>query len=161
MKKLYRRNVAAVVVNANGEILACERSDVAGAWQLPQGGIEADETPEQALLRELKEEIGTCDVEIIGSLPEPIKYDWPEKLYRRGFHGQEQNYFLVRLNESAQINLNADANHVEFSSCRWMCMSDFLSLVSGFKSDAYREALTQFAQLFPDSLKLSRGRTHE
>ncbi len=153
MNKRYRRNVAAIVINSEGKVLACERSDVAGAWQIPQGGIEDGEDPQDALVRELEEEIGTSDVEIIGSLPAPLRYDWPEHLFKRGYHGQEQNYFLVRLNPNAKIDLSASPEHIEFAACCWMSVSEFISCISGFKAEAYKEALRQFADLFPDTLK--------
>lgn len=152
MAKRYRRNVAAVVINGDGKLLACERSDVAGAWQLPQGGINESESAEEALFRELEEEIGTREVEIVGRLPEAIRYDWPPELFDRGYHGQEQSYFLVRLKPEAQIDLNADPDHVEFRSYRWLSGAEFLNMISGFKAEAYRSALQQFCRMYPGAL---------
>ena len=67
-KREYRRNVAIVVVNHAGLVLACHRSDSTGIWQIPQGGIEEGESDEEAMHRELEEEIGTSDVDILGKL---------------------------------------------------------------------------------------------
>ena len=71
--KRYRPNVAAVIVSAKYpfvcEVFIASRSDIADAWQFPQGGIDEGETPKEALFRELKEEIGTDDIEVIGEYP--------------------------------------------------------------------------------------------
>lgn len=142
MHKLYRPNVAAFVLNNKGEILLCERSDVRGAWQLPQGGIEAGEDPETALYRELEEEIGTSEVEIIAKLPQIIRYDWPEILFKRGFHGQEQHFFLVRLKEGSEPNIEIACD--EFIDSQWVSRERFIDLVQGFKREAYLQALGIF-----------------
>lgn len=147
--KKFRRNVAIVVVNYAGEILACHRSDREGAWQLPQGGIEESEVPLEAMYRELQEEIGTADVEVIGQLPNTIRYDWPETLFHRGFHGQEQTYFLVRLNSSAIINLKPSQAIPEFDRFEWLGPEEFKTRVSSFKRDAYIQALEELIKLFP------------
>ncbi len=153
-QKKFRRNVAVVVLDDQGLILACERSDVKGAWQLPQGGIEEGESDEAAMKRELKEEIGTDDISIIGRLKDPIRYDWPEKLYSRGYHGQEQIYFLVRLKNTKSINLHSWGEvEVEFSSVEWVGKNEFLSRISGFKTAAYTEALEKLSAAFPNLMK--------
>lgn len=149
MQKKYRPNVAMLILNAKGQILACERSDIPGAWQIPQGGIDPGEIPEQAMWRELEEEIGISkeQARILGKLPNPILYDWPEHLYSRGFHGQEQHYFLLRLDENTKITL--DTEHAEFASTRWLTKNEFLSLVEGFKKEAYKRAIGEFEKLLP------------
>jgi putative (di)nucleoside polyphosphate hydrolase len=154
---LFRKNVAIVVINHEGKILLCRRADRVRAWQIPQGGVEEGESSEEALYRELEEEIGTADVTLLGKLPTPIAYRWPEHLqseraiqsYRaQGFVGQEQSYFLVRLNRGATINLAA---HVEpeFDRYEWVTKDEFFSRVAGFKEEAYRTALSHFDTLLP------------
>lgn len=149
MQKKYRPNVAMLILNAKGQILTCERSDIPLAWQIPQGGIDQGENPEQAMWRELEEEIGLTNknARLLGRLPNPILYDWPEHLYSRGFHGQEQHYFLLRLDGNAKILL--DTEHKEFANTLWLSKNEFLSLVEGFKKEAYRRALEEFEKLFP------------
>jgi len=150
-EKKYRRNVAAVVVNSDGQILACQRSDVRGAWQLPQGGIDDAETAQEALLRELEEEIGTSEVEILAQLPEPIRYDWPIELHKRGHIGQEQTYFLVRpIKETSLQQFRKDG---EFNSYEWVSLAEFLSRLSGFKKDAYIKALSLLSKNYPQFIK--------
>lgn len=148
----YRPNVAIVVINDEGLILACRRSDVEDAWQLPQGGIEANESLEKAMWRELEEEIGTADASLIGSLPDPIQYEWPEHLYERGYRGQRQYYFLVRLNRNACIDLT---HHeiIEFDKTEWLTAEMFLAKVQGFKAQAYKEAIEKLTTLFPHQIK--------
>lgn len=146
-QKRYRKNVAAVVVNDKGQLLACQRSDEFATWQLPQGGIDAGESPEQAVLRELEEEIGTAAVALIGQLPHSIRYDWPKE-FVPGFQGQEQMYFLFRLNPNAQIDLNANPP-IEFCAYRWVSVDEFLALTAGFKKEAYTAALLQLKETFP------------
>lgn len=143
-KKLYRKNVAMVVLNAQGKLLACHRSDMTGAWQFPQGGMKEGETAEEAMYRELDEEIGTSNVEILYQLPTPLRYDWPEERYSRGFHGQEQTYFLVRLKQGARINLSKQkkkGKKPEFDHYQWLSSSEFISRLSGFKKEVYTKAI--------------------
>ena len=142
--KKYRENVAAFVVNDDGLILACHRSDRRGAWQLPQGGVDKGETPEDTLFRELKEEIGTDQIEIIDTLPQTIYYEWPKRVQKRkGYRGQEQFYFLVKLKPGAEIVLDSYKNP-EFDAVEWCSPNDFLNRIDGFKKDAYSKALGQF-----------------
>jgi len=147
----YRRNVAVVVVDELGRLLACHRVDMAGVWQIPQGGIDENESDEQAMMRELKEEIGTNEVEVLGKLPNKIRYDWPEQLFSRGYCGQEQTYFLVKLKKGAAIDLSADA-HREFDKYEWVGADEFLKRLSGFKKKAYTEAIEMLLELCPNNI---------
>ena len=86
MKKLkeknYRPNVAAIILSPKYpevcEVMVALRNDIKNAWQFPQGGIDEDETPREALFRELREEIGTSDIEVIAEYPNWLSYDFPE-----------------------------------------------------------------------------------
>ena len=146
----YRRNVAIFLLNEQNQILLCERSDFAGAWQLPQGGIDDGESVEQAALRELLEEVGTNNAEVLLVLPESCRYEWPETLYVRGFRGQEQYYLLARLQTGAVLNFATE--HPEFVRSEWVGQQIFLNRLSGFKAEAYRKALHQINRLRPNLL---------
>lgn len=154
MEKRYRPNVAIVIVDDKGLLLACERSDIAGVWQIPQGGIEDGEEIEQAMFRELVEEIGTAQVSVIGKLASTLKYDWPPELYSRGFHGQEQTYFLVRADTDIKFKLKQDGYDQEFSKVEWLTMKQFISRVSGFKVQTYQNAISLLNDQFPGIIKL-------
>ena len=147
-KKRYRLNVAAVIVSPKYpekcEIFVAERSDIEGAWQFPQGGIDENEKPREALLRELKEEIGTNNIEIIAEYPKWIKYDFPTnakaKMYP--YDGQKQKYFLVRLKKDAKINLNTQIP--EFIKYRFVNSYHILDVISHFKKPIYQKVLSYF-----------------
>lgn len=143
---LYRKNVAAFVLNEHRQILICERSDIPGAWQVPQGGIDEGETPEETLRRELMEETGISKFKLIGTLDNPISYDWPKRLHSRGYKGQEQYYFLIQINSSQEIKFDLDPENIEFLNYKWVKVSLFPELVSGFKKAAYLEAIEKFKE---------------
>lgn len=150
MHKSYRRNVAIFVLDDAGRILTGERADVDGAWQLPQGGIEPGETPLQAMYRELQEEIGTQEVELIGQLKKEFTYDWPEHLYSRGHHGQHQTYFVVRIKDKSSVSPHTGADEVEFQRFEWLSPEAFCSRVTGMKAKTYCAALEALKEEFPE-----------
>ncbi|GHS87063.1 RNA pyrophosphohydrolase [Campylobacterota bacterium] len=148
MSKNYRPNVAAVILSSQYpsvcELLIAERSDVRGAWQFPQGGIDEDEDAKTALFRELGEEIGTSEVEIIAEHPDWICYDFPESVTKKmyPYDGQKQKYFLVRLKSSAEINLATRSP--EFIHSKFVPIDDVLRHVSFFKRPIYKKVLAYF-----------------
>lgn len=113
--KEYRQNVAAIILNKENKIWLGKRAD-GMSWGFPQGGIEAGEKPETAIIRELSEEIGTKEFEIIGQYPGTLKYDFPKemKFPTWTYAGQEQHYFLVRLHEEEKLILKAILKKLNF-----------------------------------------------
>jgi len=148
-KKRYRPNVAAVILSSaypdKCEFFIAHRSDIKGAWQFPQGGIDEGESPEQALFRELQEEIGCNDVEVIAEYPEWITYDFPKvargKCYP--FDGQTQKFFLVRLKEGARIDLRA-FDVPEFEEYTFVSYEKLFRRVTYFKRKVYRRVIDYF-----------------
>jgi len=148
-KKDYRPNVAAVILspNCNQEVtfFLGKRKGVRRAWQFPQGGIDGDETPQEALLRELKEEIGTNEVEIIAEYPEWICYDFPnnksDKMYP--YKGQNQKYFLVKLKKNATINLDLDEKP-EFEDYTFVNEQELFKKALFMKRRAYKRVIEYF-----------------
>ncbi|GAB6044930.1 RNA pyrophosphohydrolase [Caminibacter profundus] len=147
MLKKYRPNVAAIILSPKYpekvEILIAKRTDI-DAWQFPQGGIDKGESCKQALLRELKEEIGTDKVEIISEMPEWLKYDFPKKIAEKmyPYDGQAQKYFLVRLKPEAKINLNTEVP--EFREYKFVPVNDVFKYVKSFKRPVYKTVIDYF-----------------
>ena len=147
--KSYRPNVAAVILSSKYpekcEFFIAHRSDIKNAWQFPQGGIDEGETPQDALYRELLEEIGCNDVEILAEFPEWITYDFPKttrgKCYP--FDGQTQKYFLVRLKEDAKIDLNA-FEIPEFKEYEFVAHEELFKKVTYFKRKVYKRVIDYF-----------------
>jgi putative (di)nucleoside polyphosphate hydrolase len=146
--KPYRPNVAAIIVSssypAKHEIFIAERFDMKDIWQFPQGGIDRNETSKEALLRELKEEIGTDDVEIIAKYPHWISYDFPKHIKKtmKPFYGQTQRYYLVKLNKRAVVKL--DTKHPEFIRYRYVSLNKALEMVAEFKKPVYHKVIQYF-----------------
>jgi putative (di)nucleoside polyphosphate hydrolase len=147
-EKKYRPNVAAIILSPKYpekvEIFIASRTDVKDAWQFPQGGIDEGETPREALLRELKEEIGTDEVEILGEFPEWVSYDFPEMIAKKmyPFDGQRQKYFLVRLKPGAKIDL--ETHEPEFSQHTFVPYRNIFDYVTYFKRPIYKKVLDYF-----------------
>lgn len=142
----YRANVAAILRNSAGQILICERLGVPGAWQFPQGGIDAGETPEQALVRELWEEIGVqpADVRLVRRCG-PYRYVFGNGRMKKGFHGKEQLYFLCDFS-GTDAGIDVNTEHPEFQDFRWIRPADFqIAWLPVMKRKVYREV---FAELF-------------
>jgi len=150
-KKRYRPNVAAVILSPKYpekcEFFIAHRTDIKNAWQFPQGGIDEGETPREALKRELLEEIGCNDVEILGEFPEWITYDFPKvargKCYP--YDGQTQKYFLVRLKDDARIDLRA-FEIPEFEEYEFVGYDELFKRVTYFKRKVYRRVIDYFIQ---------------
>lgn len=149
----YRANVAALVLNPAGGLLICERATIAGAWQFPQGGVDPGESPEEALFREVREEVGLKPehYEVVAQRT-GYRYLYPEnvrhrKIRKHGSHGQDQTYFLCRLKESAPpVNVNQKPR--EFCAYRWILPEEFdLDWLPTFKRDVYRAVLWDFFQI--------------
>lgn len=148
----YRLGVGAVLFNASGHVLVAQRIDTPGdAWQMPQGGIDADEDPRETVFRELAEEIGTADAEILAETEGWLTYDLPKALrktvWKGRYRGQKQKWFALRfLGTDADINLTAH-KHPEFSAWKWAPLHLVPDLIVPFKRDLYQEIVTTFGHL--------------
>lgn len=141
----YRPNVAAILQNAVGEILICERVDFPGSWQFPQGGVDAGETFESALPRELREELSLEPAHYaVEERRGPYRYLFPAGTTKKGFHGQEQVYFRLRLLADPAVVEVATA-HPEFRAARWVLPGNFpFATVPAMKQEVYRRVLRDF-----------------
>jgi len=147
-KDLYRPNVAMIIVSNNypdkKEIFLAQRNDLNDVWQFPQGGIDEGEEVQEALFRELEEEIGTDEVEIIAEYPEWISYDFPQKIANKmePWIGQKQKYFIVKLNKNAKIDINT--KHPEFSDYKFVEVDEVLKQSASFKQEVYESVINYF-----------------
>lgn len=152
----YRPNVGAVLFNAEGLIFVARRADLPnaegapGGWQLPQGGIDAEEDPRTAVLRELEEEIGTAKAEIIGEHPDWLTYDLPPELIGKAlggaYRGQRQRWFALRfLGDDSDIRLDRDPDP-EFDAWRWAPLADLPGMAVPFKRAIYDVLAVSFAR---------------
>ncbi|MDD2876460.1 MAG: RNA pyrophosphohydrolase [Acidiphilium sp.] len=149
----YRANVGAALFNHAGKILIARRTDLnrfdSHPWQLPQGGIDADEDPRLAVLRELREEIGTDHATILAAIPGWLTYEFPPEVIARfgnRHRGQRQRWFALRFTGTdMMIRLDADP-HPEFSEWRWAELADIAALAVPFKRHIYQRVATEFAR---------------
>jgi len=146
----YRANVGIVLFNASGQLLWCKRCGQ-DAWQFPQGGISDNETPEDALFRELTEETGLTqdDVEVMASSKEWLKYRLPPHFIRRKCFpkciGQNQRWFLLRMiSDDSRIDLDY-SSLPEFDGWQWVDYWKPIQDVVFFKRNVYEKALKEFA----------------
>ena len=152
----YRANVGIILSREDGRVLWARRIGQ-NAWQFPQGGIRKSETPEQALFRELAEEVGLNEehVEVIGCTKGWLRYRLPKKLIRRDTMplciGQKQVWFLLRLlSDESNVCLTV-TDKPEFDLWRWGDYWAPLREVVAFKRNVYRKALEELHPLlFPE-----------
>ncbi|MGB3719111.1 MAG: RNA pyrophosphohydrolase [Proteobacteria bacterium] len=156
----YRPCVGIMLVNQRAQVWIGRRADAPNEpegpgtwWQMPQGGIDPDEDPRQAALRELMEETGVRSAEIIAEHPEWLMYDLPPSLIGKAWggrwRGQRQKWFLVRfLGDDSEVNLIPPPGHqIEFEAWRWADLNELPALTVPFKRDVYSNVIATFAPL--------------
>jgi putative (di)nucleoside polyphosphate hydrolase len=145
----YRPNVGIIVANEQGQVLWAKRIGQE-AWQFPQGGIRSAESPEEALYRELKEEIGLDPghVEILASTRGWLKYRLPKRMLRdnaSSFVGQKQKWFLLKMLAEDTVVSFDGSEKPEFDFWRWVTYWYPLGQVVQFKQEVYRRAMKELA----------------
>jgi putative (di)nucleoside polyphosphate hydrolase len=147
----YRPNVGIILANSKNEVFWGKRIRE-HSWQFPQGGINKGETPEEAMYRELQEEVGLLadHVRILGRTRDWLRYEVPKQWIRREwrstYKGQKQIWFLLRLvGRDSDVCLRA-CEHPEFDAWRWNDYWVPLESVIEFKRDVYGSALTELAR---------------
>ena len=153
MTDKYRKCVGMMILNSNKEILVGRRLDhPSGYWQMPQGGIDDDENPEEAVWREMMEEIGTNKAGLIKISNQWINYDIPSETLKtlpwgHKYIGQTQKWFAFDfLGEDHDINVGTD--NPEFSEWKWTRMNSIVDSIVPFKRDVYSKILEEFKDIF-------------
>lgn len=143
---LYRPNVAAIILNDADELLVAQRTGMRSAWQFPQGGVDPGEAFEEALFREVEEEVGIKPEHIrLLDRKGGYRYDFPKGKLKYGIYGgQEQVYYRCRfLGKDNDIKL--DMEHREFDHWRWIKVEKFdMEWVPKFKREVYKRVFKDF-----------------
>ncbi len=151
----YRPCVGAMVFNKDGLVWIGRRADTPneeGAgdwWQMPQGGIDEDEDPAKAVVRELAEETSIRSITIIGESPDWFTYDLPTRLlgtaWKGRYRGQKQKWFAMRFTgQEREINLSPPGHKPEFDAWRWARIDELPQLIVPFKRKVYDEVVATF-----------------
>jgi putative (di)nucleoside polyphosphate hydrolase len=161
----FRPNVGIILLNPRNQVFWGKRIRT-HSWQFPQGGIKYGETPEQAMFRELEEEVGLLPshVRILARTRDWLRYEVPDHFVRREsrghYRGQKQIWFLLQLlGRDSDMNLRA-SNHPEFDAWRWNDYWVPLEWVIEFKRGVYKTALTELSRFVPRGPGLSSGHHH-
>lgn len=146
----YRAGVGIMLYNRAKKIFVAQRLDkISEAWQMPQGGIDANETPRQALWRELMEEVGTNKAVLIAESARWLTYDLPATLqphiWGGRFKGACQKWFLLRFDGTdSDINIDGVGASKEFSAWRWVDRQELVTLIVPFKRSLYETVVAEF-----------------
>ena len=156
----YRPCVGVMLLNHQGLVLIGRRfqkqndDGVGHWWQMPQGGIDKDEDPAVAAIRELAEETAVHSAEIIAEAPGWYNYDLPEHLiglsWKGKYRGQTQKWFAMRFTgEDSEINLAPPGHKQEFDQWRWAGMDEIINVIVPFKKPVYEQVIAAFRHLAP------------
>jgi putative (di)nucleoside polyphosphate hydrolase len=145
----YRKGVGLMILNKDLKVFIGMRIDSKQeAWQMPQGGVDEGENLEEAAFREMEEETGTRNAEIIAQTVNWYSYDLPEYLIPRlwggKYCGQKQKWFLMKfLGNDSDFDISSSKN-AEFMQWRWAKIEDLPNIIIGFKRDLYISVIEEF-----------------
>ena len=161
----FRANVGIVICNKMGQVFWARRYGQ-HSWQFPQGGIDEGESAEQAMFRELHEEVGLTskDVTILSVTRNWLRYKLPKRFIRQGSNpvciGQKQKWFLLQLDcNERDVNV-LKTGHPEFDDWRWVSYWYPIRNVVSFKRDVYRRVMKEFAPVVMSAQQRPQQRQH-
>ena len=146
-----RIGVGAIVLNNKNKILVGKRKDnPVNKWQMPQGGVNKNESFLDAMKRELNEETSIKSIEIMKELDGWFQYELPKNLvgiiWKGKFRGQKQKWFVVKFTgEESEINLKTE--HPEFIEWKWVEMDELPKIIVDFKKDVYEKLLVELKKI--------------
>ena len=153
MSDLYRRCVGMMILNTKNEILVGRRLDhPSGYWQMPQGGIDKDEIPEEAVWREMMEEIGTNKAKLLHTSSQWLNYDIPQDTLNRlpwgkKYVGQTQKWFVFRFT-GQDSDINVGTENPEFDEWKWAKYESIVNNIVPFKKEIYKKVIGEFKNIF-------------
>ena len=142
-----------MILDSNNAILVGRRLDhPSGYWQMPQGGIDDNEDPEEAVWREMMEEIGTNNAELFHVSNQWVNYDIPQETldnlpWGKIFNGQTQKWFIFKFTGKDE-DINVQTQNPEFSEWKWMNANDLVDNAVPFKQKVYKTILDEFSDIF-------------
>ena len=147
----FRPCVGIVLLNGQGQVFVGARNDIPGDhWQMPQGGIDEGEEPRDAAFREMEEEIGTRNAEIVAEHPDWVHYRLPPKLaqtaWKGRYQGQMQRWFAFRF-LGGDDEINIATKHPEFRDWKWVDIQNIAAQTIEFKRNAYEEIRDAFHEV--------------
>ena len=145
----YRPCVGLMVAAPGRGVFIGRRIGVVDGWQMPQGGIDPGEAPEEAAMRELEEETGMTEARIVAAHPKWLRYDLPDwalsRRQRGRWIGQTQKWFLMRY-DGDDAGVRLDRHQVEFEEWRWARPDEVLAAIVNFKRAVYEAVMAELAE---------------
>ena len=153
MEAKYRKCVGMMILNSINQILVGRRLDhPSGYWQMPQGGIDDNENPQEAVWREMMEEIGTNNAELCKISHQWVNYEIPQDTlnhlpWGKIYIGQTQKWFIFKFSGEDK-DINVETQNPEFSEWKWMNSNDLVENAVPFKQKVYKAILDEFSDIF-------------
>ena len=153
MPQEYRRCVGMMILNKNNQILVGRRIDhPSGYWQMPQGGIDKNEIPEEAVWREMMEEIGTNNAKLMHTSNQWYNYEIPQETlnkltWGKKYIGQTQKWFAFKFT-GKNNDINVGTEKPEFSEWKWANYNSIVQNIVPFKRNLYAKVMNEFKEIF-------------
>jgi putative (di)nucleoside polyphosphate hydrolase len=147
-----RKGVGIIVLNNKNQVFVAKRKDnPIDKWQMPQGGIDHNETPLEAMKRELAEETSITKIKILKKLENELEYELPNnllgKIWKGKYRGQRQKWFIVKfIGNDSEINLNT--KHPEFIEWKWINYNSLPEVIVDFKKEVYEKLKIEISNYF-------------